>query len=165
MEAFEKMAKREERRKEALQRISEKKEPVVVEEKTTNAVKVTCQTRTMKAKAKPAAPRNVTKPAARRKRKRSSPGARQQAVRQQSSNSEPVAAASRPSSDVDQTGNSEQATTSGEDDSNVPSCRIPVPSEVGSTHTGTVSTSSLSLGFRLPKTKKVCVTLLEYSLS
>lgn len=139
MKAFEKMEKREERRKEALQRMTEKKESVVeVAEVVTEHEKDK-----IVADIKP----KLIRPAARRRRNKSGPAARK---RTQS------ATASQPVSEDDSSNN---AVVNGMSDSNSldqvpPSTRVPAPAEVGSTSVGTIGSLSMS-GFRFPRMKKV----------
>lgn len=174
MKAFEKMEKREERRKE-LQKIHEKKEsPDAQPVKSKEPVKASQKQATPvqqqpKGKGTPAAKVLVQQqstntpakvPTARRKRNRSGPVLR----RRNTSNS----AASEPTSE-----------TETDDKSNVSgrrlrarepalvevSSRIPAPAEVGSTATGTTGASTgttntpFATSFRFPKTKKVSGTL------
>lgn len=140
MKAFEKMEKREERRKEALQRISGKREPVVESGDAVDQDKEKVVAPDI-GKVKPA------RPAPRRRRYQSGSTVRK---RTQS------ATASQPASEDD---NSNTAMNGFSDSNSLdqapPSIHIPPPpTEVGSTSVGTIGSLSSS-GFRFPRMKKV----------
>lgn len=177
MKAFEKMEKREERRKEALQRINEKKESPetqpqrIPDDPVKDSHKQLAPLPQTKSKPQPQAKEALPAkqvpqkkaststpkvPACRRKRNRSGP-----VLRRRSESITATAAASEPPSDaeLDDSGNT-SGPGRGRGDSVVvqQACsRIPTPAEVGSTATGTLpSTSASAASFRFPKTKKVC---------
>lgn len=179
MKAFEKMEKREERRKEALQRINEKKESPVEAEPSKPVPEPSKLPSPVIPAAKPAAKstpitRNAstTKPnpvGSRKKRNSGGPALRRRTT---STNGVSAAAVVPVSAPRRRRRLTSDANTSNEGGSvaalqlkSSPLSPVPAPAEVGSTYTGTVSsvstslitnaTSSASTGFRFPKTKKV----------
>lgn len=182
MQAFEKMEKREERRKEHLQRISEKKEsptPDQVVDISDSLPQIVSPPVSQSAAPTTTAPKSAPRPAARRRRNKS--GAVTRRRTSSSTVSQPVSeaeqddnsnsAATTPGTTPGTATSSAQLTPSSQrlmmsrscdvslDTEPATSTRVPTPAEVGSTYSGTVSapqsSSSSNLGFRFPKTKKV----------
>ena len=152
------MEKREERRKELLQRINEKKEspeappkPEPVKQSTkqqvqSTATKIKSQTMKTAAQTKPALQQSKSTPkmlATRRKRNRSGPVPRRRASSGTATTASEPASEAASEAEVDENSNQTCIETSS---------RIPAPAEVGSTATGTLSSDT---SFRCPKTKKV----------
>lgn len=148
MKAFEKLEKREVKRREALQKT--KKEAQSNDESIDDHVDINATTNSEPAVEQKSKPVQRT-PAPRRRRNKSGPAVRRRTA---------SANASQPVSEEENSNSVVSHDYGSGDGVPAPSTRIPAPAEVGSTCVGTIGSLSTT-GFRFPKTKKVCPNFLS----